>query len=186
MFQNFRKDELFTDATLCCEDGEYPAHRVVLAARSDFFKSLLVNQMKESLTSVCTINARGMGTDRSHLEEFLDFLYTEKVELKGRSVEDIEKLLTLSRAYFVEGLTKACIFEIASQVNADNVDQIESIGERYEIQELTNLAKWYKNSPLERLTPLPQQPCLDNPNLYMCLQNLLYILHTNQGQLHGL
>lgn len=153
--QSFREQEYLTDIILCCEDGMYPAHRLLLASRSDFFKAAFKIGMKESTHPTFNIDAKGLGTDKQHLEEFLDFLYTDKLELKGRSIADIAKLLTLGKAYFVDGLVKACVYEIAQQFNAKNVDEIEAIGKKHDIQELIDLCEWYKNSPVKHLTPFP-------------------------------
>ena len=42
LFENLREDHDFTDVTLACEDGKFvEAHKVILAASSPFFKTLL-------------------------------------------------------------------------------------------------------------------------------------------------
>ncbi|HEY5236356.1 MAG TPA: BTB/POZ domain-containing protein, partial [Rhabdochlamydiaceae bacterium] len=120
-FQCYREKGDFTDVHLICGDKTYPAHRLVLATRSDFFRASLMIGMKECVLKTFPIDVIGMGSDQAHFEEFLDFIYTDKIDLKGRSVDDIDKLLTFARAYFVKGLITACTYEIAQQFNDENL-----------------------------------------------------------------
>ena len=41
VFSDLRRDEHFCDLTIACEDLQFQAHKVVLSAGSQFFKSIL-------------------------------------------------------------------------------------------------------------------------------------------------
>ena len=102
-FGNLREDNDFADVTLACEDGQQvEAHKVILAASSPFFQSLLArNKHSHPL-----IYMRGL---KSHdLLAIVDFLYcgeanvfqenldsflaiAEELQLKGMMGKDLEK-----------------------------------------------------------------------------------------------
>ena len=69
-FGRLREDKGFADVTLACEDGEQmEAHKVILAASSPFFESILQrNKHPHPL-----IYFRGFKTE--NLRAILDFLY---------------------------------------------------------------------------------------------------------------
>ena len=69
-FGSLRGDVDFADITLACEDGhQIEAHRVVLAASSPFFQSLL----KRNKHSHSIIFMRGMKSE--DLDAIVNFLY---------------------------------------------------------------------------------------------------------------
>ena len=69
-FKNLREDPDFADVTLACEDGEQvEAHKVILAASSPFFQSLL-GRIKHPHP---LIYMRGMKSE--DLLAIVDFLY---------------------------------------------------------------------------------------------------------------
>jgi len=147
-FQTFRENGFLTDVTLKCQTGECRAHRVVLAARSDYFRKAFENPMKESQDSPFTIDVEAMGSDKGHLDELIDFLYTDHVHLKGRTLDDIYKLLILAHAYQVDGLIQACVYAISTLISEKTAQQIGEIGEKHCIQQLTNLSKLFLLKPL--------------------------------------
>ena len=70
-FGNIRNDKDFTDVALACEDGEQvEAHRVILAASSPFFQSLL----KRNRHPHPLIFMRGVKSD--DLRAIIEFLYS--------------------------------------------------------------------------------------------------------------
>jgi hypothetical protein len=137
MFLNDRVQQLFTDVTLSCAGQTYPVHRIVLSARSDYIKEVLANEMNGSFGTTFEVDA-----PVDHLSECIDFLYTGKVDLKGRTIEEIEKFLVLAERFKVRDLQQACSFELFQQITEDNLVRIDTIGQRFKIRDLFDFCSW--------------------------------------------
>ena len=89
----------FTDVTLACEDGEQltqvPAHKIILAAGSAFFQSLL---RRVGQSSCPLIYLRGV--EMVELETILSFLYTGEASVQKVR---LEKFLAVANDLGIKG-----------------------------------------------------------------------------------
>ena len=85
---NFRKQNMLCDVVLHVEDRDFPVHRVILAACSDYFAAMFTSGMSESGNEQKKIEIKGLSADT--MDILLDFIYTEKVQV---SVENVQALL---------------------------------------------------------------------------------------------
>lgn len=85
---SLRKCNQLCDAILCVEDHDFPVHRVILAACSDYFKAMFTSGMSESANDQKKIEIKGLSSET--MEILLDFIYTETVKV---SVENVQALL---------------------------------------------------------------------------------------------
>lgn len=81
-----RKESKLCDVILQVENKEFPAHRIVLAACSDYFCAMFTNDMAESQKNV--VKLQGLAPET--MDVLLDFVYTETVKV---SVENVQALL---------------------------------------------------------------------------------------------
>lgn len=81
-----RKNHKLCDVILQVENEEFPVHRIVLAACSDYFSAMFTSDMQESQKPVVVL--RGLTAET--MEVLLDFVYTETVKV---SVENVQALL---------------------------------------------------------------------------------------------
>lgn len=81
-----RKKNRLCDVTLKVESREFPAHRVVLSACSDYFCAMFTSDMAESQKA--EVELQGLSADT--MEILLEFVYTESVKV---SVENVQALL---------------------------------------------------------------------------------------------
>ena len=81
-----RKNKKLCDVVLVVDKKEFHAHRIVLAACSDYFCAMFTSDMAESQNSEVTL--QGLSADI--MEVLLDFIYTESVKV---SVENVQALL---------------------------------------------------------------------------------------------
>ena len=95
-FGEFRKHEDFFDVTLACEDNTITAHKLVLSASSDFFKTILRKHKHEHPLIYLT------EVKFSDLQSILDFIYTGEAEVAEK---DLESLLSTATRFKVKGLT---------------------------------------------------------------------------------
>jgi len=95
-FGEFRKQEDFFDVTLACEENSVTAHKIVLSAASEFFKTILRKHKHEHpLIYLTEVKFRD-------LQSILDFIYTGETEVAER---DLESLLATATRFKVKGLT---------------------------------------------------------------------------------
>ena len=80
-FSRLRNDEFFSDVTLACQDQQFKAHKVVLAARSPFFEQVLKNHQHPNPLIFLK------GVEVKHMEALLDFVYCGEVSLEQLEVE---------------------------------------------------------------------------------------------------
>ena len=95
-FSSLRKDEFFCDVTLACQDQQFKAHKVVLAASSLFFEQVLQNHKHPNPLIYLK------GVEVKHMEWLLDFMYCGVVSLQQEEVEDF---LRAGEELKVKGLT---------------------------------------------------------------------------------
>ena len=95
-FSGLRNDEFFRDVTLACEDQQFKAHKVVLAASSLFFEKVLKNHKHPNPLIFL------MGVEVRHMESLLDFMYCGEVSLQQVELEDF---LKTGEELGVKGLT---------------------------------------------------------------------------------
>ena len=82
-FRTLRRDEDFADITLACEDGkQVEAHKVILAASSPFFASLL----KKNKHPHPLIYMKGMQS--KDLMAIVDFLYRGEANVYQESLDE--------------------------------------------------------------------------------------------------
>lgn len=95
-FGEFRKQEDFFDVTLACEENTVTAHKIVLSAASEFFKTILRKHKHEHPLIYLT------EVKFADLQSILDFIYTGETEVAER---DLESLLATATRFKVKGLT---------------------------------------------------------------------------------
>ena len=95
-FGNLRENNDFSDVTLACEDGEQvEAHKVILAASSPFFQTLL----KRNKHPHPLIYMRGMKSD--DLLAIVDFLYNGEANIFQ---ENLDSFLAIAKELQLKGL----------------------------------------------------------------------------------
>ena len=94
-FRDLKEDKDFSDVTLACSDQQVEAHKVILAASSNFFKKVLKN-IKHSHPLIYM-----KGVKFTDLEAVLSFLYRGEVNV---AEADLNNFLTLGEELEVKGL----------------------------------------------------------------------------------
>ncbi|XP_068684081.1 kelch-like protein 3 [Montipora foliosa] len=132
-----RRKESFCDVTVSVKDKEFRAHRVVLAAASPFFLSLLVSDMKEGKEKFIRIELEE--ATGSVMEEVLKYIYTGNVAITKGNAHDLVAaadylllpgLKTLASDFLKENITtENCIF---SYYLADKYQCLELVEESCE------------------------------------------------------
>ena len=95
VFKDLRMENDLVDITLVCNDGQLKAHKVVLAASSDFFKSIIkINPHPHPL-----IYFKDVRTD--DLNSLLDFIYLGKAKVPE---DKVQHFLALGEELGIKGI----------------------------------------------------------------------------------
>ncbi|XP_078351589.1 kelch-like protein 3 [Oculina patagonica] len=101
-----RTNQSFCDVTVAVKDGEFNAHKVVLAAASPFFLSLLASDMRESKEQLIKIELEE--ATASVMEDVLQYVYTGNVSI---TEERAHNVIATADYLLLPGLkTMACKF----------------------------------------------------------------------------
>ena len=84
---------------------EIPAHRVVLAARSEWFQRALQSGMKEAIDRRIVVQ----DIEESLFRIFLKYLYGKHIDLSAISQQEVVELLTVADRYEVRVQILSCL-----------------------------------------------------------------------------
>ena len=80
----FREDGSFTDVQLKVGRTVFPAHRMLLAAHSDYFYAMFTNGMRESSQEVIELKDESMSPET--MKQIIDFIYTGDLHVNKENV----------------------------------------------------------------------------------------------------
>lgn len=128
--------EEFSDVTLVVENRKFPAHRVILACRSDYFRALLFGGLSESQKSHGEIELKEINEEGFlHL---LKYIYTGRVNLKELKEEEVLEVLSLSNKYGFEKLQLAISNYLKAILSVQNVCLIFDMASMFDLDGLVS------------------------------------------------
>jgi BTB/POZ domain-containing protein 9 len=122
----------YCDLKLIVEGVEFKAHRIILAARSEYFRALLFSGMKESNCDSIEINEARPGAFRL----LLQYIYTGKISFRNEKEELLIDLLGLVHQYGFIDLQKSTSDYLESILDIKNVCSIYDISSLYQLKHL--------------------------------------------------
>uniref|UniRef100_A0A672S5A5 Kelch like family member 12 n=1 Tax=Sinocyclocheilus grahami TaxID=75366 RepID=A0A672S5A5_SINGR len=131
-----RKSNTLCDITLRVEGTDFPAHRIVLAACSDYFCAMFTSELAEKGKSFVDIQ----GLTASTMEILLDFVYTETVLV---TVENVQELLPAACLLQLKGVKRACCDFLNSQLDPSNCLGIRDFAETHNCLDLMQAAELF-------------------------------------------
>ncbi|XP_060063819.1 kelch-like protein 12 [Ylistrum balloti] len=158
---NLRKINKLCDVILRVEGRDFPGHRIVLAACSDYFCAMFTNEMSEKDKQIIELHE----ISSSVMEVLLDFVYTETVNV---SVENVQELLPAACLLQLTGVKQACCSFLEKQLDCTNCLGIKVFAEQHSCELLLAAAESfglkhfeevlmqeeYRNLPLEQVKSL--------------------------------
>ncbi|XP_076252355.1 uncharacterized protein LOC143191312 isoform X3 [Rhynchophorus ferrugineus] len=117
-------------------DGEIPsaterqifkAHRVIVAARCDWFRRALLSGMKEAINKKIEIH----DTNPTIFKLFLEYLYGGNLQKKDLSMEQLLELLLLSDRYEMDTLKNTCEYFLKSSIETDTALYLLGVADQY-------------------------------------------------------
>ena len=141
------KDGLFSDWTIISEDGKkFPCHRIILAAKSSYFKTMLTTQMKvESETKVQYRN--------EVVGAFVCYFY--KGEVPSEVLEDnLSIFFELSEFYDLQPMKAQVENSAINCLNTENAVEMFSMANFYNSQTLKDASNLFI---IEKIQDLAEQ-----------------------------
>jgi hypothetical protein len=112
-FQVLREARELFDVTLSLEGREFPCHKALMAASSEYFRCLFTTKLEEQGRSSVVIG----GVCASSMELVLDYIYCGKVEL---TTENVQSLLSAANLFQLKGLRDGCADFMERKIEIDN------------------------------------------------------------------
>jgi hypothetical protein len=133
-FAKMYSDPLLSDVTLVLGQEKISAHKMVLCAWSETFRSMLSNEMewKESQLKELPINIEE--EDYEHFKHMLRYMYTGSVDFL--TAENIIPMIRLSDYYGILSLKEICGELLGEQLSEDNLFFLLDIVERFDCRRL--------------------------------------------------
>ncbi|XP_031551628.1 kelch-like protein diablo [Actinia tenebrosa] len=128
-----RQSNILCDVVLVVKNQEFPAHKGILAANSNYFMAMFTTNMVEKIQT--RIDLKEM--DPLAIKSILDFIYTGELKIDERNVR---VLLEASNFLFISAVKDACCHYLGSVLEADNCLTIMSIADEFFCEKLHHKA----------------------------------------------
>ena len=137
-FNTLRRSEQLCDVVLIVEGERIPAHRVILASLSDYFRAMFTGEMAESRLREIVINE----IDARSMRALVDYAYTAIVEL---TEENVQNLLPAASVLHFEEVKEACSLFLLRKLDADNCLGFKGFAEVHGCNQLRSAATVYSS-----------------------------------------
>eukprot|EP00439_Symbiodinium_sp_Y106_P051517 s2675_g6.t2 len=129
----------FTDVALVCADRTFYAHRIVLAAESEVFKSGLASVSKELIDGRQEIRLAEISNPEA-VKFMLDYMYQTDASVwedyNPRTQEINKDVLRLAQTFRLPGLTERAMHWLAKDLTTGNVVEVLTICEDFGLSQL--------------------------------------------------
>jgi BTB/POZ domain len=105
----------------------FKAHRVVVAARCDWFRRALLSGMRESIDRKIMVH----DTTRMLFATFLEYLYSGRLEPAELPPDQLTDLMLLADRYELDNLKKACEHALRAHIDDDSVLCLLSMADQF-------------------------------------------------------
>lgn len=139
-----RHSRILCDVNLMVDGEEFPAHKGVLAANSNFFLAMFTTEMMEKDKARASVNSVSAGV----MENLLEFMYTGQIQIR---LDNVFELLEASNFLFVEKVKKACCQFLEGIVDMENCFKILSIADTFSCDDLSRTVTQYINRKFTEL-----------------------------------
>nr|CAH8824809.1 unnamed protein product [Trichobilharzia regenti] len=155
---SFRKKGQLCDVVIKAEGREFLAHRVVLAASSDYFDAMFSSGMAES--AQLEIELKSISPEI--MDALLDYVYTGQVRV---SMDNVQDLLPAASLVQMEGIKVACSNFLLTEVDSTNVLGIRRFAELHNCIELEKFTRNYAAYNFESVVDSEEFVCLTHEEL---------------------
>ena len=113
-----------------------PAHRIILASRSEYFAALLYGGLKEATQKEITLS---VDTPLFAFRSILQYFYTGYMSFEDLPKDDLLNILVLANKYRVLTLEESIIVHIEESVlSMENVCELFNFSDKYQLTKIKN------------------------------------------------
>ncbi|XP_026151205.1 kelch-like protein 6 [Mastacembelus armatus] len=152
--ETLRVNRELTDVILRVQGNDFPCHRAILAAASQYFRAMFCSGLKESHEECVEI--KGLDSGTMHL--LLEYTYTSRAFLTNSNVQRI--LEAASQFQFLR-VVDACAGFLTKSLYLENCIEILNLAESHALPTLRTRAQDYITSEFSQV--IQQQSFLDLP-----------------------
>ena len=175
---SFRRSQTFCDVILVVDNRKLPAHKVVLAASSSFFKASFTTELtREKSSDEFEVDLSEFHLD--NIEELLNFVYTGEC---GVSEENAEDLLVMADYFDIPSLKETCAEFLMISLNPSNCLWIQVFAERYGHELLHEAATEYICNHLSSIWETKEYLCLDFTEVKELICGERLVIKTQRGE----
>jgi len=125
----YEEDCFLSDITLCSKDnGEVKAHKIILAAQSEYFKGMFRNEKKDRIEMNITADT---------LKMVVKTLYTGKTDI---NIDNVQDLLEASNYLQIRELNEKCIDFMARNLDVSNCVGVLTLADQLSVDRLLHEA----------------------------------------------
>lgn len=135
-------NEDYSDIILKVDDQRFHAHKVILAARSEYFRALLFGGMRESQQAEIELK----GTSIAAFKGLLKYIYTGQMSLAILKGDVILDILGLAHQYGFVDLEAAISDFLRQALNINNVCAVFDAARLYQLHYLTRVCAAYMDN----------------------------------------
>ena len=137
----FLEEGIFTDVQLKVGRTLFPAHRMVLAAYSDYFYAMFTNGMKETNQEVIELRDESMSSET--FKQIIDYIYSGHLRINK---ENVFQVLAAADHLQVTSVLQECSDFLKRELLQDKLDvrwysYLYEIAEKYGLTELREAAE---------------------------------------------
>ncbi|XP_078354444.1 kelch-like protein 7 [Oculina patagonica] len=128
-----RENDILCDTTIRAHGEDFPAHKCVLSAASQYFRALYTSQMKQTESNVVDLQEAKSPT----ISDVLQFIYTGKVSIDLSNARD---LVVIADFLIIPSLKSKAALILESSVKVSNCLALESFATLYNCEALKQVA----------------------------------------------
>ncbi|XP_077971160.1 kelch-like protein 7 isoform X2 [Styela clava] len=142
---SFRKRGIMCDVTIIIGEEEFPAHRLVLSAASEYFETMFNVEMKENVTGRVEMQDISVPIFKSCLE----YVYTGLINIHADNVHELLKASSLQQ---IQDLKKLCLNFMQENLSVKTCMESFNMSKLYESDELRESVEGFMIKNFERVS----------------------------------
>jgi len=146
---DLRTNQQLFDFKIMLGERAYPVHKVVLAANSDYFRAMFLNEMKEAEENEVTID----DVDPYIMKLIIDFCYTQRISLNEENYLDV---LSAASRFCMKFLLDVCVEYLSTIMNVSNCLHLIDISDKYKLPSLGESAAKFVAKNLREIIKRPE------------------------------
>lgn len=127
--KNLRDDRHLCDFTITVQETQFSAHKLMLAACSDYFKAMFVHDSLEHKQNRVQLH----DVSPAAMEAILEFCYTSQISL---TIDNVQEILVASSLLQISDVQDMCVGYIKNRIDISNCLGIFVVADRCNLRDL--------------------------------------------------